>query len=150
MTHRAYQELAVSKLGLKRLYGLALTLTLALTLFATLAIAFILSERMTAPLRALARGTRAVARGDFSQVQASARKDELGMLTQSFNRMTQQLSDARETADLKAATSWPKPRIIWKASSAASAPPSSPSTRNCAFTSSIRRRRRFSASKARR
>jgi PAS domain S-box-containing protein len=100
MTHRAYQELAVSKLGLKRLYGLALTLTLALTLFATLAIAFILSERMTAPLRALARGTRAVARGDFSQVQASARKDELGMLTQSFNRMTQQLSDARETADL--------------------------------------------------
>ncbi|MBK6744882.1 MAG: HAMP domain-containing protein [Hydrogenophilales bacterium] len=99
MTHRAYQELAVSKLGLKRLYGLSLTLTLALTLFASLAIAFILSERLAAPLRALARGTRAVARGDFSQVQASARKDELGMLTHSFNRMTQQLSDARATAE---------------------------------------------------
>ncbi len=98
-THRDYQELAVSKLGLKRLYGLALTLTLALTLFSSLAIAFIISERLAAPLRALARGTRAVARGDFSQVRASARKDELGMLMQSFNRMTQQLSDARETAE---------------------------------------------------
>jgi PAS domain S-box-containing protein len=98
-THRDYQELAVSKLGLKRLYGLALTLTLALTLFSTLAIAFILSERLAAPLRVLARGTRAVARGDFSQVQASARKDELGMLMQSFNRMTQQLSDARVMAE---------------------------------------------------
>jgi PAS domain S-box-containing protein len=98
-THRDYQELAVSKLGLKRLYGLALTLTLALTLFSALAIAFIISERLAAPLRALARGTRAVARGDFSQVRASARKDELGMLMQSFNRMTQQLSDARESAE---------------------------------------------------
>jgi PAS domain S-box-containing protein len=96
-THRDYQELAVSKLGLKRLYGLALTLTLALTLFSSLAIAFIVSERLAAPLRVLARGTRAVARGDFSQVQASDRKDELGMLMHSFNRMTQQLSDARET-----------------------------------------------------
>lgn len=98
-THRDYQELAVSKLGLKRLYGLALTLTLALTLFSALAIAFMLSERLAAPLRTLARGTRAVARGDFSQVQASARRDELGMLTHSFNRMTQQLSDARKTTE---------------------------------------------------
>jgi len=98
-THRDYQELAISKLGLKRLYGLALTLTLALTLFSSLAIAFMLSERLAAPLRALARGTRAVARGDFSQVEASTRKDELGMLMQSFNRMTQQLSDARASAE---------------------------------------------------
>ena len=98
-THQDYQELAVSKLGLKRLYGLALTLTLALALFSALALAFILSERLAAPLRALARGTRAVARGDFSQVKASNRKDELGMLTQSFNRMTSQLTDARATAE---------------------------------------------------
>jgi PAS domain S-box-containing protein len=98
-THRDYQELAVSKLGLKRLYGLALTLTLALTLFSSLALAFILSERLAAPLRTLARGTRAVARGDFSQVQTSDRRDELGMLTHSFNRMTHQLSEARATAE---------------------------------------------------
>jgi PAS domain S-box-containing protein len=98
-THRDYQELAVSKLGLKRMYGLALTLTLALTLFSALALAFIISERLAEPLRTLARGTRAVARGDFSQVPASDRRDEFGILTHSFNRMTQQLSDARATAE---------------------------------------------------
>lgn len=96
--HSNYQELAVSRVGLKRLYGFSLTLALALALFSAVSLAFILSERMAAPLRALARGTRAVARGDFSQVQATGSQDELGMLTQSFNRMTRQLAEARGEA----------------------------------------------------
>ncbi|MEW5893417.1 MAG: ATP-binding protein [Pseudomonadota bacterium] len=98
IAHSNYQELALSRIGLKRLYGFSLTLALALTLFSAISLAFILSERMAAPLRALARGTRAVARGDFSQVQATGAQDELGMLTQSFNRMTRQLADARALA----------------------------------------------------
>jgi PAS domain S-box-containing protein len=96
--HRDYQELAVSRLGLKRLYGLSLTIALALSLFSALSLAYILSERLAAPLRVLARGTRAVARGDFSQVSQVHSRDELGMLTLSFNRMTQQLSEARTSA----------------------------------------------------
>jgi nitrogen fixation/metabolism regulation signal transduction histidine kinase len=96
--HRDYQELAVSRLGLKRLYGLSLTIALALSLFSALSLAYILSERLAAPLRVLARATRAVARGDFSQVSQINSRDELGMLTQSFNRMTQQLSEARNSA----------------------------------------------------
>jgi PAS domain S-box-containing protein len=39
-----------------------------------------------------------VARGDYSQVHTVSSRDELGMLTQSFNRMTQQLSEARGAA----------------------------------------------------
>ncbi len=93
-----YQELAVSRVGLKRLYGLSLTLTLAIALFTAIALAFMLSQRLAAPLRVLARGTRAVARGDYSQVHAVTSRDELGMLTQSFNRMTQQLAEARNAA----------------------------------------------------
>ncbi len=93
-----YQELAVSRIGLKRLYGLSLTLTLAIALFAAIAAAFLLATRLAAPLRVLARGTRAVARGDFSQVYAVNSRDELGMLTQSFNRMIQQLTEARNAA----------------------------------------------------
>ncbi len=93
-----YQELAVSRVGLKRLYGLSLTLTLAIALFAAISLAFMLSMRLAAPLRVLARGTRAVARGDYSQVHAVTSRDELGMLTQSFNRMTQQLAEARNAA----------------------------------------------------
>ena len=93
-----YQELAVSRVGLKRLYGLSLTLTLAIALFTAISLAFMLSTRLAAPLRALTRGTRAVARGDYSQVHAVTSRDELGMLTQSFNRMTQQLAEARNAA----------------------------------------------------
>ncbi|KAF0099735.1 MAG: multi-sensor signal transduction histidine kinase [bacterium] len=97
--HQGYQELLLSRLGLKRLYGISLTMALTLALFSALSLAFLLSERLAAPLRALARGTRAVARGDFTLVPDTARRDELGMLTQSFNRMTRQLAEARATAE---------------------------------------------------
>lgn len=95
---QGYQELLLSRLGLKRMYGISLTMALTLALFSALSLAFLISERLAAPLRALARGTRAVARGDFTQVHTVASRDELGMLTQSFNRMTRQLSDARAAA----------------------------------------------------
>ena len=96
---QSYQELAVSRLGLQRLYGISLTLALALALFSAFALAFILSDRLAAPLRILARGTRAVARGDFTEVTEMGDRDELGMLTQSFNRMTRQLAEARAVAE---------------------------------------------------
>ncbi|MBU1224411.1 MAG: HAMP domain-containing protein [Gammaproteobacteria bacterium] len=96
LAYQDYQQIAVSRLGLKRIYGLALTLTLMLALLMTMVIAYLLSERLGAPLRTLARGTRAVAKGDFSQMPMLKSRDELGVLIQSFNRMTRQLSDARE------------------------------------------------------
>jgi nitrogen fixation/metabolism regulation signal transduction histidine kinase len=96
---QSYQELDLSRLGLKRLYGISLTLALTLALFSAFTLAFLLSERLAAPLRALARGTRAVARGDFTQVTTVESRDELGMLTQSFNRMTRQLAEARAIAE---------------------------------------------------
>jgi nitrogen fixation/metabolism regulation signal transduction histidine kinase len=94
--YQDYQQIAVSRVGLKRIYGVALTLTLLVALLITIAVAYLLSEQMGAPLRALARGTRAVARGDFSQMPAVAARDELGMLIQKFNHMTRQLSEARK------------------------------------------------------
>ncbi|MHB1352904.1 MAG: sensor histidine kinase [Thiobacillus sp.] len=94
--YKEYQEIAVSRLGLKRIYGVALTLTLMLALLMTFVIAYVLSDRLGSPLRTLARGTRAVAKGDFSQMPSVSSRDELGVLIQSFNRMTRQLSDARE------------------------------------------------------
>lgn len=94
--YQEYQQISVSRLSLKRIYGVALTLTLMLALLMTFVIAYLLSERLGAPLRTLARGTRAVAKGDFSQMPALKSRDELGVLIQSFNRMTRQLSDARE------------------------------------------------------
>ena len=93
-----YQELSLSRSGLKRLYGLSLTLSLLLALLSALALAILFSERLSAPLVLLAAGTRAVAQGDFSQRHPVLGHDELGILTESFNTMTTQLAEARATA----------------------------------------------------
>jgi nitrogen fixation/metabolism regulation signal transduction histidine kinase len=59
----------------------------------------VLSERLSAPLSYLVEGTRAVAQGDFSQRETVASRDELGILTQSFNTMRQQLAETRAVAE---------------------------------------------------
>jgi nitrogen fixation/metabolism regulation signal transduction histidine kinase len=97
--YRQYQELTLSRRGLKRLYGLTLTLTLLLALLSAGALGFVLSDRLSAPLGVLVEGTRAVASGDYSQRAAVDSRDELGALTQSFNAMTLQLTEARAQAE---------------------------------------------------
>jgi nitrogen fixation/metabolism regulation signal transduction histidine kinase len=98
--YRDYQELSLARQGLKRLYGLTLTLTLLLALLSAISLAFLLSERLSAPLGLLAESTRAIAKGDFSQMHPVESRDELGVLMRSFNTMTRQLSEARATAEL--------------------------------------------------
>ncbi len=97
--YRDYQELQLAREGLTRIYALTLTLTVLLALFAAFALAFVLARRLSAPLSILAEGTQAVAQGDFSPRQAVYSRDELGVLTQSFSRMTRQLDDARREAE---------------------------------------------------
>jgi nitrogen fixation/metabolism regulation signal transduction histidine kinase len=97
--YRDYQELSFSRQALKRLYALTLTLTLLLALLSALALAVFLSERFSTPLAILAEGTRAVAQGDFTRQHPVKSRDELGVLTESFNTMTQQLAEARRRAE---------------------------------------------------
>ncbi len=96
---REYQELLLARQGLKRLYGITLTLTLLLALLTALSLAFVLSERLAAPLSFLVEGTRAVAQGDYSQRETVASRDELGAITESFNAMRQQLAEARAVGE---------------------------------------------------
>lgn len=93
--YRGYQELLLARTGLKRIYGLNLTLALLVTLLTAIAMAFVISERLGAPLGALAESTRAIGAGDYSKMTPVNSDDELGVLTRSFNTMTQQL---RETS----------------------------------------------------
>jgi nitrogen fixation/metabolism regulation signal transduction histidine kinase len=97
--YRDYQELSLARSGLTQIYAATLTLTLLLALFAAIALAFELARRLSAPLSILAEGTQAVAAGDFTPRQALHSRDELGVLTQSFNQMTRQLDEARALAD---------------------------------------------------
>ncbi|MBL8310170.1 MAG: HAMP domain-containing protein [Burkholderiales bacterium] len=93
---RDYQELSYQRVSLKRLFALTLTLALLLALLTALALATVFSERLAQPLARLADGTRAVADGDFSRRQPVEGRDELSVLTQSFNTMTAQLAEARD------------------------------------------------------
>ncbi|MBV2234115.1 MAG: HAMP domain-containing protein [Sterolibacterium sp.] len=97
--YRDYQELSLGRQGLSRIYMLTLTLTLLLALFAAIALAIFLARRLAAPLLILAEGTQAVAAGDFTPRAALETHDELGVLTQSFNRMTRQLDEARQETE---------------------------------------------------
>jgi nitrogen fixation/metabolism regulation signal transduction histidine kinase len=96
--YRDYQTLQLGRVGLKRIYTLTLTFTLMVALFAALALAFFLAERLVRPLVILAEGTQAVAAGDFTPRAAWKSHDELGVLTRSFRDMTRQLDDARSEA----------------------------------------------------
>jgi nitrogen fixation/metabolism regulation signal transduction histidine kinase len=44
-----------------------------LTLFSALALAFVLSEKLSAPLSALAEATRAIAKGDYTEAESGER-----------------------------------------------------------------------------
>ena len=97
--YRDYQELSLGRQGLTRIYAMTLTLTVLLALFTAIAMAFVLARRLSAPLSILAEGTQAVAAGDFTPRQAIYSRDELGVLTQSFNQMTRQLADAQRDTE---------------------------------------------------
>ena len=97
--YQDYQQLSYSRASLREVFALTLTLVMMLAMLGAVAIAFVLSRRLSAPLTVLAEGTKAIASGDYSTVLPAHGKDELGVLVQSFNSMTQQLGDATKAAE---------------------------------------------------
>jgi nitrogen fixation/metabolism regulation signal transduction histidine kinase len=93
--YREYQQRALARDGLRKMYIGTLTLALVLAVFAAVLLAVALGNQLARPLLLLAEGVRQVAHGDLSAKPVFASRDELGGLTRSFADMTQQLSDAR-------------------------------------------------------
>lgn len=93
--HREYQERALARNGLRRMYIGTLTLSLFLAVFGAVLLAVLLGTQLARPLLLLAEGVRQVAQGDLRPKAVLQSKDELGGLTRSFADMTQQLADAR-------------------------------------------------------
>jgi len=96
--NREYQERALARGGLKRMYVGTLTLSLFLAVFGAVLLAVLLGNHLARPLLVLAEGVREVAQGDLRPKAALHGRDELGGLTRSFALMTQQLADARGAA----------------------------------------------------
>ena len=93
--YEEYQQLAYSRTSLKIIYSLTLTLVLLLAILSAVALSFVISRRFSSPIAQLAEATVAVAKGNFKKViPDQGKKDELGMLVNSFNSMTAQLNSA--------------------------------------------------------
>jgi len=94
--NREYQERALAREGLRRMYIGTLTLSLFMAVFGSVLLAVLLGNQIARPLLLLADGVREVAAGDLTPKASLGGKDELDGLTRSFAEMTQQLFDARQ------------------------------------------------------
>ena len=91
-----YQQRALAKNSVRRMYVGTLTLALVLAVFAAVLLAIVLGNQLAKPLLLLADGVRQVAAGDLTAKPVFASSDELGGLTRSFAAMTAQVDEARE------------------------------------------------------
>jgi nitrogen fixation/metabolism regulation signal transduction histidine kinase len=92
-----YQEKALGRTGLRKMFVGTLTLTLFFAVFVAITLALLLGRQLARPLLMLLKGTQAVAQGDLSPKPELDTGDELGMLTRQFNVMTRQLADTRSS-----------------------------------------------------
>ena len=97
--YREYQEKAIGRTGLRKMYIGTLTLALFLATFIAMMLALALGNQLARPLFLLAQGTKEVTEGDYTPKREIKSRDELGFLTQSFNAMTRQLSEARAAVE---------------------------------------------------
>jgi len=97
--YNRYKELSYLRESLKLSFSLSLSLVLLFGLMTALLAAFRTAWRLVSPVAAIARGTRAVAEGDYEQrLPVPPQEDELSFLVSSFNSMTRRLARARDAA----------------------------------------------------
>jgi len=97
--YRDYRQLAISRDELKSIYIVTLSFALLMALFVAVAVAATQSNLLAEPLARLAQAMQAVARGNFSRQVSVTTRDELGVLTESFNSMTRQLDEAHHVVE---------------------------------------------------
>jgi nitrogen fixation/metabolism regulation signal transduction histidine kinase len=97
--YRDYRQLALARDDLTQVYIVTLSFALLMALFVAVAVAATQSDLLAAPLGALAQAMQAVARGDYTRQPAVTSRDEIGVLTESFNSMTRQLDEARRVVE---------------------------------------------------
>jgi len=99
-SYQQYRQLVFLRKPLMLSSMLSLSLALLLSVMMAVWFAFYAARRMMMPVHDLVQGTRAVAEGDYSRrIYKRSKNDELGFLVQSFNYMTLQLEQSRDSAE---------------------------------------------------
>jgi two-component system nitrogen regulation sensor histidine kinase NtrY len=93
---KEYQQLRMLKNPIKGIYLMLFLMVTLVIIFGAIWVGVYLARGITGPIQLLAEGTRKVAAGDLSfRVDAKA-DDEIGMLVESFNKMTEDLGESKE------------------------------------------------------
>ena len=96
MANENYRQLKAGKIDVKRVYEFTFTLVGLLIVFAATWVGLFLARGFTAPVQALAEGTRAIAAGNLDHRIVVEAHDEMGILVASFNRMTEELKHGHD------------------------------------------------------
>ncbi len=96
-----YNELSYLREKLTLSFAMTLTLVLLFSIAAAVWAAFYSARRFSAPIRDLAAGTAAVARGDYTKSLPVQSNDEIGFLVGSFNSMTNRIARARNQVEMQ-------------------------------------------------
>jgi two-component system nitrogen regulation sensor histidine kinase NtrY len=92
---KEYEQLRMLKNPIKGIYLMLFLMVTLVIIFGAIWVGVHLARGITGPIQELAEGTRKVAAGDLSyKVQVRA-DDEIGMLVESFNRMTEDLGRSK-------------------------------------------------------
>ena len=93
---QGYRQLEVQKDDLRASHLLIFLMVTLVILLASSWVGLYLARRMTVPILALAEGTRRISGGDLHYRVDVQADDELGILVDSFNRMTGELADNKD------------------------------------------------------
>jgi two-component system nitrogen regulation sensor histidine kinase NtrY len=96
---QAYRQLEVQKDALRASHTLLLIMVTLLILLASSWTGLYLARRVTVPIQALAEGMRRISGGDLGHRVDVEADDELGVLVDSFNRMTGELASNKEALE---------------------------------------------------
>jgi len=96
---QGYRQLKMLKGPIKLSHLITLSIVTLLVIFSAIWFGFYLSKGITVPIEELAKATERIASGDYSFTIALHSKDEMGILVESFNRMTKDLKEGKRKLD---------------------------------------------------
>jgi two-component system nitrogen regulation sensor histidine kinase NtrY len=90
-----FKQFKLLKKPIKLIHLITLSIVTLLIIFSSVWFGFYLSKGITVPIQELAEGTNRIASGDYDFFIDVESKDEIGILVNSFNRMTMDLKNSK-------------------------------------------------------
>jgi two-component system, NtrC family, nitrogen regulation sensor histidine kinase NtrY len=94
-----YRQLKMLKTPIKASHMITLSIVTLLIIFTSVWFGFYISKEVTVPINELAEATNRIASGDYDFFIDLETKDEMGLLVNSFNRMTMDLKTGKNSLE---------------------------------------------------